>query len=540
MVDSNPTDTQFEVATGLTQVSILDFDIVRFINFEAEINYPEEEGIVQVENFGMHLSVDGSVYYGMKIEAILNRKADDISLDLLSRLFVDVQQDSSKIVNDLLSAYQRSLLEMIFTGDATNRGKMNLIFAEAISPQMDASSYMDRSTYENELKQIIGDVQSVTNISSMDLAFLGRDGIIFAGPNCRKHERLIMAHFSLLVREVFIRNFFVRTFILDDSLKRIRALIMTHEKDPNNIPRVRTMLNEVSRQTILLQEILSYLAESLEELPEVDDPTDAIGTALFRTLRPKILREEVQSRVKDLEKLVHGANAELGNLAAMTDVINTKQLEEVFKGVEANTKSLVDASAATERASASLQVMQVILAGSFAFAIVDRISGGTLGVDVPQWVVDFVVTPIISVPGLWFALNIGWLVLFCTLLILLMRFLERQATGFLSLRIKPNVKVDVAKLESFLAKKAIEVSDVVTEPLLDIKKVTWKEDDSKLWKGPPPRVEITYDRKNGFLLSMLFQLDKKKSKLTEEDVIRTMEKELKDTEIIVDELLTLY
>ena len=46
----------------------------------------------------------------------------------------------------------------------------------------------------------------------------------------------------------------------------------------------------------------------------------------------------------------------------MTDVINTKQLEDVFKSVEANTKYLVDASATNERASASLEVMQIILA----------------------------------------------------------------------------------------------------------------------------------------------------------------------------------
>ena len=68
-----------------------------------------------------------------------------------------------------------------------------------------------------------------------------------------------------------------------------------------------------------------------------------------------------------MEKLVHGASHELNNLQQMTDVINTKQLEDVFKSVEANTKYLVDASAANERASASLEVMQVILAGSFAY-----------------------------------------------------------------------------------------------------------------------------------------------------------------------------
>lgn len=52
-------------------MTILDYDFVRFINFEAEIHYPEEEGVIQIENFGMHLSVDGSIVYGIIVEAIL-------------------------------------------------------------------------------------------------------------------------------------------------------------------------------------------------------------------------------------------------------------------------------------------------------------------------------------------------------------------------------------------------------------------------------------------------------------------------------------
>eukprot|EP01050_Picozoa_sp_SAG11_P026898 SAG11_NODE_6610_length_1279_cov_2.032203_3_plen_128_part_00 len=122
------------------QVSILDFNDTQFINFEAEINFPEDEGIIQVENFGMHYGVDGKVIYGMKIvrtnrtvlstkdslplsskemgpqtfwlcrgciqEAIMDRGADDISIDQLSRLLVDVHLDSSKITESLISAYQ--------------------------------------------------------------------------------------------------------------------------------------------------------------------------------------------------------------------------------------------------------------------------------------------------------------------------------------------------------------------------------------------------------------------------------------------------
>ena len=59
----------------------------------------------QVENFGMHLNVDGTILYGIKVESIQDKKADWICIDHLSRLLVDVHQDSSRIINDLLSSY---------------------------------------------------------------------------------------------------------------------------------------------------------------------------------------------------------------------------------------------------------------------------------------------------------------------------------------------------------------------------------------------------------------------------------------------------
>ena len=67
---------------------------------------------------------------------------------------------------------------------------------------------------------------------------LGRDGLLFAGPNSRRYEELLLFHLSLLVREMFVRTFFVRTFVLDDQLKKIRMMIMDHEKDPNELVNV--------------------------------------------------------------------------------------------------------------------------------------------------------------------------------------------------------------------------------------------------------------------------------------------------------------
>ena len=123
VVDLNPDSSEFiGESEGLTEVDILDFDETAFVNFEAEVHFPEDEGIVQVENFGMHLSVDGTVFYGIKVEAIMDRTSDNISVDMLARMLVDVHQDSSLIMNDLLSSYQSAMLDTVFLGDKKNRG----------------------------------------------------------------------------------------------------------------------------------------------------------------------------------------------------------------------------------------------------------------------------------------------------------------------------------------------------------------------------------------------------------------------------------
>ena len=62
--------------------------------------------------------------YGCQVEAVMDRIKDNISLDHMARLLVDVQQDSSGIVDSIISQHQRELLDLIFLGDSPNRNKV--------------------------------------------------------------------------------------------------------------------------------------------------------------------------------------------------------------------------------------------------------------------------------------------------------------------------------------------------------------------------------------------------------------------------------
>eukprot|EP00960_Hanusia_phi_P068546 766873-Hanusia_phi.AAC.1 len=71
---------------------------------------------LQVEYFGMHMDVDGGIMIGLKVEAIEKSPAEQLSIDLISRLVVDIMNDSSRIIDDLLSEYQRVQVDCTWSG----------------------------------------------------------------------------------------------------------------------------------------------------------------------------------------------------------------------------------------------------------------------------------------------------------------------------------------------------------------------------------------------------------------------------------------
>ena len=262
-IDVQPSHSKFSCPVGLTQVRILDFDLSEAINFEAEIAFPEEPGIVQVEFFGMHMDVSGAILIGMKMEAVEQVRAERMPLDLLSRVVVDVMNDSSRIIDDLLSEYQRVQMLMVYRGGSRSREKYALYLADSIDPLTKAEAYMNDNQYVAELRQILGDIQSVHCLSAEDIVILGSKACIAAGPRCRGNEELLSRFIVLKARENFVKVIFSRLKVLNSALAHIRDLVLHHQDHPNRGTVIRNLLSDTSRDLALLSELQEYLVESL-------------------------------------------------------------------------------------------------------------------------------------------------------------------------------------------------------------------------------------------------------------------------------------
>lgn len=456
VVDDNASGTQISVDPGLTSINILDYTMTNHVNFEADIHFPEAPGVVQVETFGCSLTAAGSCFYGMQVEAIMDRIKDNISLDHLSRLLVDVHMDSSKIVDSVLSAYQRALLNLIFSDQAASRNKINLIIANEITPHLTAEEYMDKGEYENELKQIIGDTRAAFDISEHDTLVFGAYGLLIAGPNSRHHEPLLCSFLQYEAMNLFTQNFFGRMFVVVDDMKQVRVLIETATKDPNRLREIRDRLAVLSKEIIMLEETLLYLKESLDEAIVPTEPPEQAGRSLYERLQLGVLANQLKRRVRDLHKNMAGARHELGVLNEMAAIVSSERSFQQNESIRMHTRALCELQEINERTATTLLILQVLLCGSLAFQILDRVTGSWSVVDT-DWMKSFLEVMMYANPGLWFFFSmLVWGIVGAVMLHAL-RFLAFRSRGVITIKVERKAPIQLKHLTAFLRAKVLSV-----------------------------------------------------------------------------------
>ena len=79
-------------------------------------------------------------------------------------------------------------------------------------------------------------------------------------------------------------------------------------------------------------------------------------------------------------------------------------------------------------------------------------------------------------------------------------------------RVKVNKGIDLNALDTYLSRKAVVSEDGDADALNANQKVAWVERDPTKWEGYTPKVEMIYDVKHGFLLSVYLQVTRRASK----------------------------
>jgi hypothetical protein len=508
VIDGDSSGTAMELSPELTSVEILDYTQTNHINFEAEIRFREDPGVVQVETFGVSLNAEGTCFYGMQVEAVMNRIKDNISLDHLSRILVDVQQDSSSIVDSVISQYQRDLLELVFIGDAPNRNKINLIIANEITPHLTAGEYMDKGEYENEFKQVIGDTKAAYDITEQDSLIFGSQGLLVCGPHARNYEPLLCAYLQFTTLDLFLQNFFSRIWILNDDLKASDNIVAAVEYDPSALGKSRHRLSTLSNEIILLDQILSYLNEALEIMEIPPEPPEQAGRSLYQRLEISGMRDQLVRRVNDVKKNLTASQRNLDLLRERVEVESQNKSFQMSLELEKNTKQLCALQVSNGDALRSLRVLQTIFAGMIAFDFLDRVTGEWSVVD-GGWMSEFFDTVIKENILLWFAVSMAAWALAALFISKRTFLLNWRSRGTTKLNISMNRKIDTAKLRDLVGEKEKTTEERRYEGKRQIVKVVYNEPPSNDWGGATPSVTLEYDDNNSILLEMVIDYNRR-------------------------------
>ncbi len=511
-VDDRSSETNVEMSADLTSVDILDYTLTNHINFEAEIRFPEDPGIVQVETFGISLNAEGTCFYGMQIEAVMDRIKDKISLDHLARILVDVQQDSTKIVDSVMSQRQRDLLDLLFVGDACNRNKINLIIANEINPHLTAEEYMDKGEFENELKQIIGDTKAAYDISDKDTLIFGAHGLLVCGLHARKYEPLLCAYMQFVTLDIFLQNYFSRLWILKEDTETTETLIASISRDPNALQSARNKLYLLSKQTINLEELLGYVLEALQIMDIPPEPQEQTGRSLYQRLELMSLRSQLLRRSDDMKKLIEKSKS---YIALLQQIISTSssdnKLAFMNDKLDQSTKSLDVMIASNNETAHSIRVFMTLFSGIVTFDVLDRLTGEWTVVDT-KWMTGFVDNFIKENAMVWFIVSMVIWALMAFSLDKFTQAMNWRSRGMSFVKIKVDKAIRLDKMRLLLEKKNKIVEERNYRNNNDVVKVTYEEVDPAAWGGVCPVICLEFDQKNNFLFQVTIQYNRRRAK----------------------------
>eukprot|EP00944_MAST-04C_sp_MAST-4C-sp1_P009877 g9877.t1 len=450
-------------------------------------------------------------------------------------------------MDDIISQHQKDLLDTVYCGDAQNRPKFNLLMCDGITPALSGLKFMDRSEREYEIKQVVGDVIHGDFVGGVDTLILGREGIVYAGPHATEANEMLVDLVYIMGKEVFLRAYFIRMFILDNEVNVVRDLIATYHEDPSKVDMFRNKLSNASKCIIQMMELLGYLEDSLKHNALPARPKTASHLKLVEdALHIEHHLGDLKLRVKDLRKLVEGAEGKLEILRLQGTSVNKRLLDVTVSGIDVNFQGLVAATASDARAAIANNVMNIIFAGNMIFDLIDRLDGddtlGYEGVDSGGGGVHWMYVwarPLYSAPGLWFFINMLWFVLLSIVLTKYMDHLISLTLNARSIRKIMNLRIKLKEFAAYIKTKTLISGDTIASVDGTFWKSVWKDEGKshqENWGGKEcPQISCLIEVQTGFLISCLISYNGTKLPYSVEYIMGRWMDELKANGCLYDD-----
>ncbi|MCK5309771.1 MAG: hypothetical protein KAJ33_08190 [Thermoplasmata archaeon] len=377
-VDNEPQTTEFNILPKFTRIMLKDFDKYNWIKFEAFVEYPEE--VEQIEIVGTHVDKSGFINYGLEMKNI-EGKTSNFSLDDTTAIMADLVEDTSIMMDALLTQFQRRILKLIY-GDTHFRPKFTVAFTSSLLPEHETvMDYKDGEDQENEINQLVGIAYKFVDLPTNEKAIIGTNGVIFISDNPAPYNHLLSFYSFVRSLQQFQEVFFSRVRKIWDIIKDLRADILHIEKE-EAIGILQEELSNLNSDIVLIEEVMEFMLSGWDDMQAIwQDKSaglDSNNLALAQQL--DISREVLitAEKIKDMERVSNGLVDEIKGLRDMVNTFAEKRMREMSKLMATNVQQSSDAQlsmAANVKASrytgAAVKILSAISSGALGFKISD-------------------------------------------------------------------------------------------------------------------------------------------------------------------------
>lgn len=343
-----------------TKITVTKYKPTDYVEFMADLSYKETGGAMQDEQFGVHVDASGRITYGTELH-MTDEQSDVHTLDVMSRVLADIVQDTSLMMETLLSNYQKRLLNLVYYGESIHRDKFVAMMAKSLHPvKDDPEEYIKNRELRASLRQILNDMgeNAARRLNEGESVFIGSSGVLLVAPEPRKYEKILYLYSLLKGIEVTQKNMFARMWVaweeIDTLKKRLTKRAFSIEAQQE--------ISELSGDIALFGAMLEYIEKSLstikEEMPDFTMGLSDDEDYLLKILDIPEIMSEVNHRVEDAIFVVEDLEKEIKSLEVLAGAIHEKETRKVFHALRDNTAHSVAIGEA-------LELLEALIVGAY-------------------------------------------------------------------------------------------------------------------------------------------------------------------------------
>ncbi|WP_297438704.1 hypothetical protein [Thermococcus sp.] len=359
VIDPEPQEMIFRTDSIPTVIQVIRSEESRSIDFKCAVAYSETNADIQEEHFGVHVDNLGRIIYGLELlEAGGSRGR--YSIDNVSSVIADLVHDSSKMLNTVISKYQKRLLELIYFNEPLHRDKFFLVFAEGMEPNMDDDSLMQFLQGVLELKQVLSSIKTVKTLEDGTLMILGAQGVIAVGENAFEYEQVLLTYAFMKSIENSLENALARLWRSWDMSEELKDSVFSKE-GTNSLREINRRISELQSDVSIVTSVFRYIKDTLSSLSSVilELRGDSVYDLLGIDGRLEILRRRVEDAIPVAETL----SREVEILVSVADTLLDNSIVKLMDAVEENTKRYVAIGEA-------LELLEVGIFGVYAVELI--------------------------------------------------------------------------------------------------------------------------------------------------------------------------